>query len=76
MKWIDTRDWEKAFWAVIPKRKFQGGGRDEGGVGKDGITEQDDDSGGHGTDTGDGSEIETSAREGALGPLELGESTC
>ena len=55
LKWIDTRDWEKAFWAVIPKRKFQSG------VGKDGIMEQDHDSGEHCTDTG--SEIETSAKE-------------
>ncbi|GBE80110.1 tRNA (guanine(9)-N1)-methyltransferase [Sparassis crispa] len=23
LKWIETRDWEKAFWDVIPKRKFQ-----------------------------------------------------
>jgi hypothetical protein len=60
LKWIDTRDWEKAFWAVIPKRKFQGGGRDQGGVEQDGITVQ---------DNSDDSEIETSAKEGALDPL-------
>ncbi|CCM03356.1 uncharacterized protein FIBRA_05485 [Fibroporia radiculosa] len=26
LKWIETRDWEQALWAVIPKRKFQDGG--------------------------------------------------
>jgi len=66
LKWIDTRDWEKAFWAVIPKRKFQSGAWDQGGVGKDGITEQDDDSGGH---ADDGGGIETSAKESAFSPL-------
>ncbi|KAI9574831.1 guanine-1-methyltransferase-domain-containing protein [Boletus coccyginus] len=76
LKWIDTRDWEKAFWAVIPKRKFQSGARDQGGVGKDGITEQDDNSGGHGTDADDGGEIETSTKEGAFNLLggAMGES--
>jgi len=24
LKWVETRDWEQAFWSVIPKRKFQG----------------------------------------------------
>lgn len=24
LKWVETRDWETAFWTVIPKRKFQG----------------------------------------------------
>lgn len=24
LKWVETRDWERAFWSVIPKRKFQG----------------------------------------------------
>ncbi|KAG2155096.1 guanine-1-methyltransferase-domain-containing protein [Suillus bovinus] len=23
LKWVETRDWEQAFWSVIPKRKFQ-----------------------------------------------------
>lgn len=76
LKWIDTRDWEKAFWAVIPRRKFRGGGRDQGGVAKDGITEQDDHDNGHGTNTGDSSEIESFANEEACGSLEgeVGES--
>ncbi|KAF8559135.1 hypothetical protein OG21DRAFT_1432115 [Imleria badia] len=68
LKWIDTRNWEKAFWAVIPKRKFRSGGHGE--VAKDGITEQDDDDSGHCTNTGDSSEIETLAREEACGSLE------
>ncbi|KAH7887482.1 guanine-1-methyltransferase-domain-containing protein [Phlebopus sp. FC_14] len=24
LNWLETRNWEEAFWAVIPKRKFQG----------------------------------------------------
>ncbi|KAF8842683.1 hypothetical protein BDN67DRAFT_925683 [Paxillus ammoniavirescens] len=31
LKWADTRSWEEAFWAVIPRRKFRGGDRGEGG---------------------------------------------
>ncbi|KAF9464817.1 guanine-1-methyltransferase-domain-containing protein [Collybia nuda] len=27
LKWIETRDWEEAFNSVIPKRKFQNGGK-------------------------------------------------
>ncbi|KAG6334863.1 hypothetical protein ID866_4223 [Astraeus odoratus] len=34
LKWLETRNWEEAFWAVIPKRKFQGiervNGKDDG----------------------------------------------
>ena len=34
LKWVETRNWEEAFWAVIPKRKFQGvervRGKDDG----------------------------------------------
>ncbi|KAF9238810.1 guanine-1-methyltransferase-domain-containing protein [Melanogaster broomeanus] len=41
LKWIDTRNWEEAFWAVIPKRKFQGRRRDEGSEGD--SSGQDDD---------------------------------
>lgn len=30
LKWVETKDWEEALYAVIPKRKFQSGGkRDE-----------------------------------------------
>jgi tRNA (guanine9-N1)-methyltransferase len=25
LKWVETRNWEEAFYHVIPKRKFQGG---------------------------------------------------
>ncbi|KAH0839773.1 guanine-1-methyltransferase-domain-containing protein [Lanmaoa asiatica] len=77
LKWIDTRNWEDAFWAVIPKRKLQGGRQDDqGGGGKDGNTEQDDD-GGRRSDTDDeeamhtkgeakGCEIETSGKKGVV----------
>lgn len=27
LRWVETRDWEKALWAVVPKRKFQEGRR-------------------------------------------------
>ena len=52
MKWVDCRSWEEAFWAVIPKRKFQDGPRDHGGGGKHEVPEQEDDSG-HGSDNGE-----------------------
>jgi len=26
VKWVETKDWEHAFYSVIPKRKFQSGG--------------------------------------------------
>lgn len=29
VKWVETRDWEQALYAVIPKRKFQNGGAQE-----------------------------------------------
>lgn len=29
LKWVETRDWEKALYAVIPKRKF--GSKGQGG---------------------------------------------
>lgn len=68
LKWIDIRDWENAFWAVIPKRKFQGWGRDQGEAREEDNAEQDDNGGGRGTDTGDGSENETLVTEGPFGP--------
>ena len=60
MKWIDSRDWEEAFWAVIPKRKFQGELRDQAQSGgeKDAIAEQDED-GRHDSDTDDGEAMHT-----------------
>ena len=27
LKWVETKDWEEALYAVIPKRKFQSGGK-------------------------------------------------
>ncbi|KAH7926770.1 hypothetical protein BV22DRAFT_1032512 [Leucogyrophana mollusca] len=29
LKWVESRDWEQAFWSVIPKRKFQGSGAND-----------------------------------------------
>jgi len=30
LHWVETRDWEQAFHAVIPKRKFLVGGKNGG----------------------------------------------
>jgi tRNA (guanine9-N1)-methyltransferase len=27
LKWVETKDWEQAFYSIIPKRKFQGHGK-------------------------------------------------
>ncbi|TFK43841.1 guanine-1-methyltransferase-domain-containing protein [Crucibulum laeve] len=29
LKWVETKDWEESFYSVIPKRKFQAGGKDK-----------------------------------------------
>jgi len=29
LKWVETKDWEEALYAVIPKRKFQSGGKSD-----------------------------------------------
>ncbi|KAF5387952.1 hypothetical protein D9615_000665 [Tricholomella constricta] len=34
LKWVETRDWEEAFHSVIPKRKFQSGGKGTPGTAK------------------------------------------
>ncbi|KAI6024485.1 guanine-1-methyltransferase-domain-containing protein [Pisolithus marmoratus] len=47
LKWVETRDWEQAFWAVIPKRKFQGVER---------VNPKDDDS--TTNEVGDGNELD------------------
>ncbi|KAG9317315.1 guanine-1-methyltransferase-domain-containing protein [Chiua virens] len=54
LKWTDTRNWEEAFWAVIPKRKFESHGeqQDQQGEGKEGAMEHNRD-GKHGDDTDD-----------------------
>ena len=43
MKWIETRNWEDAFWAVIPKRKFQNGLQGQSGGGEHENSEQEND---------------------------------
>ena len=67
VKWVETRDWEQALYAVIPKRKFQNGcAQEAAGDGRD-DDENDDvnenengDGEGEGEDTkeGDGGDEE------------------
>jgi len=38
LKWVETRNWEEAFYHVIPKRKFQGGVRAKSAPINDGDT--------------------------------------
>jgi tRNA (guanine9-N1)-methyltransferase len=47
LKWVETRNWEESFWAVIPKRKFQGAAKDGSMMPGQG------DEGGHGGETDD-----------------------
>ncbi|TFY76646.1 hypothetical protein EWM64_g7366, partial [Hericium alpestre] len=53
LKWNETRDWEQALYAVIPKRKFQGGEKQEGeGDGQDeGDGQAEDEAGQESADT-------------------------
>jgi len=59
--WVETRDWEKAFHAVIPKRKFLVGGK---GGGTNGVKEGEGEEGEEGEDIGgettDGVNVEPS----------------
>ena len=44
MRWVETRDWEQAFHAVIPRRKFQTKGIDHAEAdGEDEVDEQEED---------------------------------
>src|ERR1700733_1072967 len=38
VKWVETKDWEQAFYHVIPKRKFQGGIQTKSGPANDDDT--------------------------------------
>jgi len=40
--WVETRDWEEAFYAVIPQRKFIAGGKGESSRCKDNGTAEGD----------------------------------
>ncbi|KAI0832825.1 guanine-1-methyltransferase-domain-containing protein [Trametes gibbosa] len=42
VKWVETRDWEKALYSVIPKRKFNTTGRRRGGGGSSKAEESGD----------------------------------
>ncbi|KZT06515.1 uncharacterized protein LAESUDRAFT_653560 [Laetiporus sulphureus 93-53] len=49
LKWVETRDWEQALWAVIPKRKFhEARKRGKGGTDKSGDASEGDDDGAEG----------------------------
>ena len=56
IKWVETRDWENALYAVVPKRKFQGRhGHDKMAVG---CTMED---GGDEESLGDGVDMENTS---------------
>ncbi|KAL0580520.1 tRNA (guanine(9)-N(1))-methyltransferase [Marasmius crinis-equi] len=38
LKWVETKNWEEAFYSIIPKRKFQGKGKEIVENGKDADT--------------------------------------
>ena len=63
VQWVETRDWEQALYAVIPKRKFQNGCAQEAGGdggGDDENNDENENENGDGEDTkeGDGGDEE------------------
>lgn len=57
LKWVETKDWEQAFYAVIPKRKFQ-----QGGTGKTKSNDGGED--GEGEGEGEGGEDDDKEQDG------------
>jgi len=54
VKWVETRDWEKALYSVIPKRKFVDGGN---------TTQKDDDGEDEGGGEDPANELDGSGRQ-------------
>lgn len=62
LKWVETRDWEQAFWSVIPRRKFQRKMTDPD-ASPEGEHVEEDESRGDQEDA-DGAEVMTSSEDG------------
>ncbi|KAF8076710.1 guanine-N(1)--methyltransferase [Lyophyllum atratum] len=45
LKWVETKDWEEALYSVIPKRKFQAGGKGGSDAGKSSQVEDPEEEG-------------------------------
>lgn len=61
MKWVETRDWEKALYSVIPKRKFV----DSGNAQKD-DDDEDEELDGEGGGEDPANELDGPGRRGEL----------
>ncbi|KAK1232103.1 tRNA (guanine(9)-N(1))-methyltransferase [Marasmius sp. AFHP31] len=75
LKWVETKSWEEAFYSIIPKRKFQGKGKDD--VGNDQDGEASDNTGGGPEESNSGGNAaitDGGDDEGCSGDPSVGES--